>query len=155
MALDRDLTIEFMDKTDYVNTLINIAGEREHSLAAMMAERHKMLNELLASLCSEDARERVKEIGFKAATRESIEVIAALKRDAEVCGPKWIPVSESEPENSDAFYWVALSHGEIVMCYYNNYKAFSKTAENCWQDLEGNDFSVNGTSYIEIKEPKR
>jgi methylmalonyl-CoA mutase cobalamin-binding subunit len=81
MTSDDCLACQHFEKTDYEGTLRDIGGERPHSIAAIAADRHKMLNDLLCTV-HRDGGHKIKEIGYRKATEEAIAIIAELVQRA-------------------------------------------------------------------------
>lgn len=77
MTPDDCLACQFFEKTDYEGTLRSIGGDRPHSVAAIAADRHKMLNDLLF-IVHQDSGNRIKEVGYLKATNEAIDIISKL-----------------------------------------------------------------------------
>ena len=71
------LACQHFEKTDYEGTLRGIGGDRPHSIAAIAADRHKMLNDLLCTV-HRDGGHRIKEVGYRKATNEAIDIISKL-----------------------------------------------------------------------------
>ena len=60
---------------------------------------------------------------------------------------EWISVEDETPTNEESMYWV-FAFGVVKMCWLNEYPS-----QACWQCLSNNDFSMEGTKYIEVKKP--
>ena len=65
---------------------------------------------------------------------------------------KWISTEYIEPKNEKSLYWV-FDGEEVIQARLNDYKILGGY-RNWWQDLNHNDFTMTGTSYIEIKKPE-
>ena len=71
------LACQHFEKTNYENTLRDIGGERPHSIVAIAADRHKMLNDLLCTI-HRDGGHRISDIGYKKATEEAMSIVSTL-----------------------------------------------------------------------------
>lgn len=69
--------------------------------------------------------------------------------------PKWITIiiGEDTPLIDSSFYWVLMPSGRVDMMRFNDYQKFGG-GRDYWQDLAGNDYSLDGTKYMEIVKPE-
>ena len=62
---------------------------------------------------------------------------------------EWIDSNSNWPENENSYYWVKINDKPVRLYHLNRYPNC-----DCWQDLTGNDYDVDGTAYIEIIKPE-
>lgn len=104
------------------------------------------------SITKEQIREWVEEntLDDKAGSENTADLIYHCMQDL---APKWVSVDEITPEDDNVFYWVKLENGYIELIRLNKYTAIGGR-KDYWQDLNGNDFDMKGSHYIDITPPK-
>jgi|OM-RGC.v1.029597545 hypothetical protein len=65
----------------------------------------------------------------------------------------WVSVEENSELVEGAFYWVLMPSGRIDIMRFNNYQQYGGP-HDYWQELSGNDYTLENTKYIEIPKPK-
>lgn len=65
----------------------------------------------------------------------------------------WIKVSDKEPANNKAKYWVLFESDDVEICRFLDYKSIG-CGNNKWQNILEDEFDMPGTSYIEIIKPE-
>lgn len=67
--------------------------------------------------------------------------------------PQWVSADIHSELIDSALYWVLMPSGRVDMMYFNNYKKFGGVQDH-WQDLSGNDYTLENTKCIEIVKPE-
>ena len=101
--------------------------------------------------CAEYLGVNTRTIGRWRVDKTSAPTGAIMSLEAKIDN-QWIKVSDVEPENEESQYWVFDGY-KVIKSWLNDYKQYGG-AHNLWQDLGRNDFSMRGTSYIELKKPE-
>ena len=65
---------------------------------------------------------------------------------------KWVKVGDVQPVNTKSLYWVARPLSTDQLCRLNDYSEVGGQGV-FWQSLDGTDFDMEGTSYIEVSRP--
>lgn len=66
---------------------------------------------------------------------------------------QWIRSRNGDNIVDNQMCWVLMPNGDIEMMQFNNYIKYGGL-ENYWQDLEGNDHTLDGTKFITIDKPE-